>query len=65
MPEDGIQLDVLLHDSEQGEVQIWGRVVRKKPPHRTLSSMEPGGFGLSIESASEDYFRLLASMGML
>ena len=65
MPEDGTQLELILHDADEGEVQLWGRVVRKKLPHRTLSAVEPGGFGISIESASEDYFRLLASLGML
>ncbi|MGB0620189.1 MAG: PilZ domain-containing protein [Myxococcota bacterium] len=59
MPDDGAQLDVLLHDSEFGEIQLWGRVVRTKSPHRSLANIDPGGFGVVIESASEDFFRLV------
>ncbi len=63
MPDDGAQLDLLLHDPEFGEVQLWGRVVRTKPPHRTLANVEPGGFGVVVESASEDFFRLVTGLG--
>ena len=59
MPDDGAQLDVLLHDSEFGEIQLWGRVVRTKSPHRSLANIDPGGFGVVIESAWEDFFRLV------
>lgn len=51
MPDDGAQLDALLHDSEFGEIQLWERVVRTTSPHRSLANIAPGGFGVVIESA--------------
>lgn len=59
MPEDGEQIDLLLRDPAFGEVRLWGRVVRTRSPHRTLVNFEPGGFGVRVESASEDFFQLV------
>ncbi|MBB83330.1 MAG: hypothetical protein CL931_05910 [Deltaproteobacteria bacterium] len=59
MPDDGAQLEALLHDSEFGEIQLWGRVVRTKSIHRSPANIDPGGFGAVIEFASQDFFRLV------
>ena len=64
MPEEGAQLELTLHDVEHGEVALWGRVARTKPPHRSISNVVPGGFGVVVESAPEDFFDLLIALGL-
>ena len=61
--DDGAQIDLLLRDPVYGEVQLWGRVVRTKPPHRTLASVEPGEVGGGVESTSENFFRIVTRSG--
>jgi hypothetical protein len=65
MPEEGAQVEVVLHDRVRGDLQLWGRVVRKRRPHRSLTSFEPGGFALEVESAPEEFFSVLVSLGLL
>lgn len=40
-------------------IPIEAEVARTKKSHRVVSSVEPGGIGLSIHSAPEAYYQLL------
>ena len=64
IPEIGKHLGLSVYDVEQGEFNLWGRVVRRDKPHRSLMNVVPGGFGLRAKSAPEAYFELLLSLGV-
>ena len=63
-PAIGKQLGLSLRDVDHGEFGLWGRVIRLDRPHRSLSSVVPSGFGVTLESAPEVYFELLVSLGL-
>jgi hypothetical protein len=64
IPPEGCQVLVTLHDPAYGEMELWGRVVRTKTPHRSISNVIPGGFGIAIDSAPSEYFDLLIALGL-
>ena len=64
MPDDGAQIELILYDTTRGEVQVWGRVTRTKTPHRSIANVIPGGFGVAVESASEEFFQIIIELGL-
>jgi hypothetical protein len=64
IPPEGTQIRVTLHDPSHGEIELWGRVARTKAPHRSITNVIPGGFGISVETAPPEYFDLLIALGL-
>lgn len=64
IPDIGKHLGLSLRDVDHGEFDLWGRVTRLDKPHRSITSVVPGGFGVTVESAPEVYFDLLVSLGL-
>jgi len=64
VPEEGVELRIRIDDAELGWVSVIGKVTRKRRTHRSVSAVDPGGFGVEVLSADEAFFRLLLNRGL-
>ena len=63
-PAQGCAIDLTLREDEAGEIPVRGNVVRVQGTHRAVSVVVPGGFGVSLDTASEAFFDLLVRLGL-
>lgn len=63
-PEDGVAIDLVLHEVGTGDIALRGRVSRLQASHRAAAAVVTGGFGVEVESAPENFFELLVQLGL-
>jgi len=55
----GTEIMVTIEHEPTPPIVVFGRVVRQREAHRSVSSIEQSGIGVQIHSASEDYYQLI------
>jgi hypothetical protein len=64
VPPHGRQILVSIPDPIRGDIELGGRVVRTRSPHREVARVIPRGFGVALETAPPEYFDLLLELGL-